>query len=155
VTLYGLDNLPYGVFSTDDGVRRIGVRLGDHVLDLSRAVDDVPELRQPSLNAFLALGRASWAAVRARIVELVPDAPRVPLADVRLHLPFEVADYTDFYSSEHHAMNVSRILRPDRPGLQPNWRRLPVGYHGRSGTVVVSGTPVSLTHLTLPTTERV
>jgi fumarylacetoacetase len=142
VTHYGLDNLPYGVFSTADGVRRIGVRLGDHVLDLSRAVDDVPALRQPSLNAFLSLGRPSWTAIRARIVELVPDAPRVPLADVRLHLPFEVADYTDFYSSEHHAMNVSRILRPDRPGLQPNWRRLPVGYHGRSGTVVVSGTPI-------------
>jgi fumarylacetoacetase len=142
VTHYGVDNLPYGVFSTADGVRRIGVRLGDHVLDLSRAVDDVPALRQPSLNAFLALGRPAWTAIRAPIVDLVPDAPRVPLADVRLHLPFEVADYTDFYSSEHHAMNVSRILRPDRPGLQPNWRRLPVGYHGRSGTVVVSGTPV-------------
>ena len=142
MTGYGLDNLPYGVFSGGDGVRRVGVRLGDHVLDLSRAVDDVPELRQPSLNAFLALGRPAWAVVRARVVELVPDAPRVPLTDVRLHLPFEVADYTDFYSSEHHALNVSRILRPERPGLQPNWRRLPVGYHGRSGTVVVSGTPI-------------
>jgi fumarylacetoacetase len=142
VTRYGLDNLPYGVFSGGDGVRRIGVRLGDAVVDLSRAVDDVPELRQPSLNAFLALGRPGWAAVRARLPRLVAAAPPVPLTDVRLHLPFEVADYTDFYSSEHHALNVSRILRPERPGLQPNWRRLPVGYHGRSGTVVVSGTPV-------------
>jgi fumarylacetoacetase len=142
VSLYGLDNLPYGVFSGGDGVRRIGVRLGDAVVDLSRAVDDVPALRQPTLNAFLALGRPGWAALRARLPRLISAAPRVPLTDVRLHLPFEVADYTDFYSSEHHALNVSRILRPQRPGLQPNWRRLPVGYHGRSGTVVVSGTPV-------------
>jgi fumarylacetoacetase len=142
VTLYGPDNLPYGVFSGRDGLRRIGVRLGDAVLDLSRAVDDVPALRQPTLNPFLALGRPGWSAVRDRLPGLIAAAPRVPLTDVELHLPFEVADYTDFYSSEHHALNVSRILRPDQPGLQPNWRRLPVGYHGRSGTVVVSGTPV-------------
>jgi len=142
MSLFGVDNLPYGVFSGADGVRRIGVRLGDDVLDLSRAIDDVPALRQPTLNPFLALGRPQWTAIRARIGALVAGAPRVPLAAVRLHLPFEVADYTDFYSSEHHALNVSRILRPERPELQPNWRRLPVGYHGRSGTVVASGTPI-------------
>jgi fumarylacetoacetase len=142
VTRYGADNLPYGVFSGGDGVRRIGVRLDDDVLDVAAAVDDVPALRQPTLNALLALGRPGWAEVRARIAGLARELPRIPLADVRLHLPFEVADYTDFYSCEHHALNVSRILRPDRPGLQPNWRRLPVGYHGRSGTVVVSGTSI-------------
>jgi fumarylacetoacetase len=147
VTLYGIENLPYGVFSTADGVRRIGVRLEDRVLDLSRALDDVPALRQPTLNPFLALGRPHWTAVRARIVDLIAAGRAgswlIPLTDVRLHLPFEVADYTDFYSCEHHALNVSRILRPDRPELQPNWRRLPVGYHGRAGTVVVSGTLIA------------
>jgi fumarylacetoacetase len=142
MTLYGLDNLPYGVFSGADGVRRIGVRLGDHVLDLAAAIDDVPELRQPVLNPFLAMGRPHWAAVRARIADLITTAPLIPLADVTLHLPFEVADYTDFYSSEHHALNVGQILRPGNAELQPNWRRLPVGYHGRAGTVVVSGTPI-------------
>ena len=149
--LFGIDNLPYGVFSTSDSVRRIGVRYGDAVLDLSRAEDAElilagGALRQPSLNVLMSLGRPQWTAIRARIVELIASGGAVellvPLAGVRMHLPFEVADYTDFYSSEHHATNVSRILRPERAALQPNWKRLPVGYHGRAGTVVVSSTPV-------------
>jgi fumarylacetoacetase len=147
VTLFGTDNLPYGVFSTADGVPRIGVRLGDDVLDLSRAEADElilagGALRQPTLNALMSLGRPQWTAIRARTVEVLGALTALPLTEVDLHLPFEVADYVDFYSSEQHALNVSRILRPDRPGLQPNWKRLPVGYHGRAGTVVVSGTPV-------------
>jgi fumarylacetoacetase len=154
---YGPHNLPYGVFSTaaEPARRRIGVRLGDHVLDLDRAeaAELVPAggaLREPTLNAFMALGPAQCGAVRARLTELVtrPEHRRaagellVPLADARLHLPFEVADYVDFYSSEYHAANVGRILRPGQPPLLPNWRHLPIGYHGRAGTVVVSGTPV-------------
>jgi fumarylacetoacetase len=142
MSLYGPSNLPYGIFSGADGVRRIGVRVGDAVLDVSRAVDDVPELRQPTLNAFLALGRARWSAIRARIAGLVAESPLIPLDRVRLHLPFDVADYTDFYSSEHHALNASRIFRPNSTGLPPNWKHLPIGYHGRSSTVVVSGTPI-------------
>ncbi len=142
MTLYGLDNLPYGVFSRADGVHRIGVRLGDSVLDLAAAVDDVPELRAPTLNPFLAMGRPSWTAIRERVAGLIASSPLVPLTEVRLHLPFEVADYVDFYSSEQHVLSVGQILRPQSPGLQANWKRLPVGYHGRSGTVVVSGTPV-------------
>ncbi|MGA5303353.1 fumarylacetoacetase [Nucisporomicrobium flavum] len=148
MTLFGLENLPYGVFSTPgDGVRRIGVRLGDTVLDLSRAeADDLilagGALQQPSLNVLMSLGRPQWAAIRARIVELAPALPAIPLGDVELHLPFDVADYTDFYSSEHHAANVSRILRPGGPPLRDNWKQLPIGYHGRSATVVVSGTPI-------------
>jgi fumarylacetoacetase len=145
--LYGVDNLPYGVFSGADGVRRIGVRLGSAVLDLSRAIDDVAVLRQPTLNPLMALGRPHWTAIRARIVALVRSgdlrAYETPLADVELHLPFEVADYADFYSSEHHAANVGKIMRPERPALPPNWRHLPIGYHGRAGTVVVSGTPIA------------
>jgi fumarylacetoacetase len=143
MTPYGRDNLPYGVFSRADGVRRIGVRLDDSVLDLAAALDDVPELRQPTLNPFLALGRPRWTAVRERVADVIGSAPLIPLTDVTLHRPFEVADYTDFYSSEHHVRNAGHILRPQNPGLQPNWRRLPVGYHGRSGTVVVSGTPIA------------
>jgi fumarylacetoacetase len=144
VSLYGISNLPYGVFSTADGVRRIGVRLESSVLDLSRALDDVPALRQPTLNPLLALGRPQWTALRARIKDLVTAGPAlIPLTDVELHLPFEVADYTDFYSSEHHASNVGQILRPGQAALRPNWRQLPIGYHGRAGTVVVSGTPIA------------
>ncbi len=138
MSAYGIGNLPFGVFSVGGGAPRVGVRLDDAVVDLSE-VDDV--FRQPSLNAFLALGRAQWTAWRERIRQHLDR--RIPLADVRLHLPFEVADYTDFYSSEQHATNVGRILRPDRPALLPNWRHIPIGYHGRSATVVVSGTPVA------------
>lgn len=149
--LFGVDNLPYGVFSGADGLRRIGVRFGSSVLDLSRAeaADLIlagGALRQPTLNVLMSLGRPQWTAIRQRINELITSgragALLVPLDEVSLHLPFEVADYADFYSSEHHAMTVSRILRPDRAALQPNWKRLPVGYHGRAGTVVVSGTPI-------------
>ncbi|HET9518486.1 MAG TPA: fumarylacetoacetase [Actinoplanes sp.] len=149
---YGVDNLPYGVFDTGDGRRRIGVRLGDFVLDCDRA--EAAELilaggalRARSLNVLMALGPAQWSAVRARLVELVTaydrlDTLLVPLAEVRLHLPFEVADYVDFYASEHHAANVGRILRPGQPALLPNWRHLPIGYHGRAGTVVAGGTDI-------------
>jgi fumarylacetoacetase len=95
---------------------------------------------QPSLNALLAEGRAAWedaiAAARAH------DGPRTPLAEARLRLPFEVADYVDFYSSLEHATNLGRLFRPDQEPLLPNWRWLPIGYHGRAGTVVVSGTDV-------------
>ena len=141
MTGYGTDNLPYGVFSLADGVRRIGVRVDDTVADLSE-VDDV--FRQPSLNALMAQGPPQWTQWRS-VVRRHLDR-RIPLADVDLHLPFEVADYTDFYSSEHHAANVGRILRPGQPALPPNWRHLPIGYHGRSATVVVSGTPIARPH---------
>ena len=142
MSLYGIHNLPYGVFSTAGGVRRIGVRLDDTVIDVSAY------LAGESLNAFLALGRPQWTRTRDQIRRYArePGVPRIPLPEVRLHLPFEVADYTDFYSSEHHATNVGQILRPDRPSLLPNWRHLPIGYHGRAGTVVVSGTPVTRPH---------
>jgi fumarylacetoacetase len=153
VSPYGLHNLPYGVFSTGGGRHRIGVRIDDDVLDLdaAEAADLVlagGALRRPVLNDFLALGRTHWAAVRARIAELIVagDGDRVPLAEVELHLPFAVGDYVDFYSSEHHAANVGRILRPGQPPLLPNWKHLPIGYHGRAGTVVVSGTPVVRPH---------
>jgi fumarylacetoacetase len=95
---------------------------------------------QPTLNPLLALGPRGWADALAAARD--HDGPRTSLAGARLRLPFEVADFVDFYSSLEHATNLGRILRPGREPLQPNWRWLPVGYHGRAGTVVVSGTDV-------------
>jgi fumarylacetoacetase len=96
------------------------------------------------LNEFLAAGPAVWASTQERLAHLIERdaAPFVPLSSVALHLPFTIADYVDFYSSIEHATNLGRIFRPDAEPLLPNWRSLPVGYHGRSGTVVVSGTPI-------------
>jgi fumarylacetoacetase len=132
----------FGVFSHEGGPARVGFRIGHGVLDLSaNRLGEV--FATPSLNAFLALGRSAWEDVVGRVVELVEDgADVVPLDDVSVHLPFEVADYVDFYSSLEHATNLGRLFRPDEEPLLPNWRHLPVGYHGRAGTVVVSGTPV-------------
>ncbi len=138
---FGLDHLPYGVYATGAGVPRVGVRLGDSVLDVATVR---PELDRPTLNDFMALGPAVWSETRAEIAELAAAEalPATTLADARLVLPFAVGDYVDFYASLDHASNVGRIFRPDQEPLLPNWRHLPVGYHGRAGTVVVSGTPV-------------
>ncbi|QFU91221.1 fumarylacetoacetase [Amycolatopsis sp. YIM 10] len=142
---FGRDNLPYGVFSRPGEAARTGVRLGDSVVDLAILLGD-EVFAAPTLNPFLAQGRARWDEVRARIGELltgdVPDEAVHPVGEVRLHLPFEVADYVDFYASEHHASNLGRLFRPDSEPLMPNWKHLPVGYHGRAGTVVVSGTDI-------------
>ncbi|MCD4524066.1 fumarylacetoacetase [Nocardioides sp. cx-173] len=135
-------HLPYGVFSPAGEAPRVGVRLGDRVLDLHAATGR-PELASASLNAFMALGPDVWAETRAQArTAAEAGGPSYPLDEVTLHLPVEVADYVDFYASEHHATNVGRIFRPDQEPLLPNWRHLPVGYHGRAGTVVPSGTPV-------------
>lgn len=131
----------FGVFSRDEE-RRVGFRVGDGVLDLAGAGLGTV-FGAPSLNPFLALGRAAWEDVLGRVEQLVSaGAELVPLADVTLHLPVDVGDYVDFYSSLEHATNVGRLFRPEGEPLLPNWRHLPVGYHGRSGTLVVSGTPV-------------
>jgi fumarylacetoacetase len=158
------EHLPYGVFSTGGGRPRPGVRVGGHVLDLAAAasagvagLDRVGAdggsgvLDGPSLMPLLAAGPGAWRDVRARVTEAVCDARHrstvepllVPVAGARLHLPVEVADYVDFYSSLEHATNLGRLFRPDGDPLLPNWRHLPVAYHGRAGTVVVSGTPVA------------
>jgi fumarylacetoacetase len=138
---FGLDHLPYGVYSVDGEAPRVGVRYGDSVVDAERLTGR-RELGRPSLNDFLALGAPAWREVREQLVERIEDAEAVPLSEVSLHLPFEVADYVDFYCSEQHATNVGRIFRPDGEALTPNWKHLPIGYHGRAGTVVVSGTGV-------------
>ncbi|MGQ0466604.1 MAG: fumarylacetoacetase [Sporichthyaceae bacterium] len=150
---FGIENLPLGAFSQAGGRPRIGAAIGDFVLDLGPVLRD-PVFAEPVLNPFLADGRGRWAATRERLVELLGD-PRhrpslathlIPRQTVDLHLPFEVADYVDFYSCEHHAANVGRMFRPDGPELPANWRHLPSGYHGRAGTVVVSGTPIARPH---------
>ncbi|MEE1814920.1 fumarylacetoacetase [Streptomyces sp. SP18ES09] len=154
---FGPHNLPYGVFSTADepGRRRLGVRVGGHVLDAGAAAHALGSpyaslLAQPSLTPLLAAGRTAWRDVRRALTAWVTvPAHRAdiepllhPLDAVTLHLPYEVADYVDFYASEHHATNVGKIFRPDGDALTPNWKHLPIGYHGRAGTVVVSGTDV-------------
>ena len=142
---FGLANLPYGVFAPPGASPRCGVRYGDQVLDLAAALAD-DTFAQPTLNPFMAQGRAAWTQTRARITELLGNNYHdnlYPLDQVRLTLPFTVGDYVDFYASEYHARNVGQIFRPsDADPLTPNWKHLPIGYHGRSGTVVVSGTPV-------------
>jgi fumarylacetoacetase len=131
---------------------RVGVRFGDGVLDLAALaadglLDEDPALfAQPSLNRFMAAGPETWQRVREALRALTagPDAElaALPLDQAQVLLPVEVGDYADFYSSIEHASNVGRIFRPDADPLPPNWRHLPIGYHGRSGTVVVSGTPI-------------
>jgi fumarylacetoacetase len=149
-TGFGLDNLPLGIFSTPGTGPRTGVRIGDAVLDLW-GFGHEPEHATGSLNAFLARGPEAWRRLRAGLRDALTDEAHragtepflVPVDDVTLHLPIEVADYVDFYSSQEHAENVGRIFRPDSDPLPANWKHLPIGYHGRAGTVAVSGTPVA------------
>lgn len=142
---FGPDNLPYGVFAPSGGDFRVGVRVGSNVVDLAVLLDDSAFAR-PDLNAFLAQGPRRWHTVRERLREAVrgplPAAVIHPLASVRSKLPIAIGDYVDFYASIDHATRLGRFLRPDGEPLLPNWRHLPVGYHGRAGSVVVSGTPV-------------
>jgi len=148
-TGFGLDNLPLGIFTTPGTSRRTGVAVGDRVLDLAAVTGDLVHATG-TLNAFLARGPRAWAELRERVTGWLTEERHrgavephlLPRSTVSLHLPVEVADYVDFYSSEHHAANLGRILRPGTPPLSPNWKHLPIGYHGRAGTVVVSGTPV-------------
>ncbi|RNI23235.1 fumarylacetoacetase [Flexivirga caeni] len=154
--LWSIDNLPYGVASTADGQAQVVTRLGDDIIQLATlaGLDNVRKwarcFQQDSLNAFLAQGNSSWSAARSWLQQILQDDRRRdlvaratrPIEDVTLHLPVQVADYVDFYASEQHATNVGSIFRPDGAALTPNWKHLPIGYHGRSGTVVVSGTDI-------------
>ena len=153
---FPVQNLPYGVFARPGQAPRVGVAIGAHVLDLAGLAHAglLPGpgwFAAPTLNAFMAAGPAAWRTARARITELLSDArhrgevePHLERqAEVELLLPFEVADYVDFYSSRDHASTVGQIFRPGSPPLPRNWLHLPAGYHGRAGSVVVSGTPVT------------
>jgi fumarylacetoacetase len=160
---FGLDNLPFGIITdARSDEKRPAVAFEDKVIDIDclvhqGALDAESLLGTPTLNAFLAEGRETWTAVRARLQHLLgPSATtderriveKATLARdaVTMHLPIAVGDYVDFYSSIEHATNLGRILRPNAEPLLPNYRHIPIGYHGRSGTVVVSGTPVHRPH---------
>jgi fumarylacetoacetase len=154
---FGRHTLPYGVFTDAADPRpRIGVAVGETILDLTAASAALlPEhaalFGGGNLDALLAAGRATWSAIRAALTSWLTDERRaevlapllVPRTDATMRSPFTVADYVDFSSCEQHASNIGQILRPGHPTLPANWRHLPVGYHGRAGTVVVSGTPVN------------
>ena len=145
----------YGVFSPTGEEPRAGARHGDRVLDLAGLARDglldgfagaLEAFAAPALNPFMAAGPAAWGATGEQLSALAGDA-RIErhshaLEDVGVRLPFAVADYADFYASLEHATNLGRLFRPGGEPLLPNWRHLPVGYHGRAGTVVVSGTDV-------------
>ena len=163
---FGLDNLPYGAVARGGGPAELAVRLGDDAVLLGvleeaglLAAAGLPPrtFAGPVLNPLLALGRAAWAALRATLQELLADgAPAsalVPLAEVEPRLPLAIGDYVDFYSSIEHATNLGRMFRPDTEPLLPNWRHLPVGYHGRASSIVVSGTPVRRPRGQLPPAE--
>jgi len=152
---FDVDHLPYGVFVPTGGTPVVGARIGDQVLDVAalswaETASWTNILEAGTLNPLLAAGPAIWSAVREFLSVALTDESwrgRVErhlhrLADVQLRMPFQVADYVDFYASEHHATALGRIFRPDSEPLPANWKHLPLGYHGRAGTVVPSGTAV-------------
>ncbi|HEV3152933.1 MAG TPA: fumarylacetoacetase [Candidatus Baltobacteraceae bacterium] len=158
---FPIQNLPYGVFEQQDGEPHIGVAIGEQIFDLHLAAEeelfenvaDRAVLQAPTLNALLAAGPGVWSGVRSRLADLLVsdsaelsaesrDGFLVAQSAVRMLLPFAPGDYVDFYSSLEHATNLGKILRPNTEPLLPNWRWIPIGYHGRSSTIVVDGTPV-------------
>jgi fumarylacetoacetase len=164
---FPLENLPFGIFKPREGAARAGVALGEHVVDLSILEEagqfrDLPNrelFSKDSLNEFLALGRPAWRKVR-EILQKLLSAETATLrddkklrervfhrqADVAMQLPVKIGNYTDFYSSYHHAHNVGTMLRGPENALMPNWKWLPVAYHGRASSVVVSGAEVRRPH---------
>jgi fumarylacetoacetase len=152
---FGVENLPYGVASWGDGRTGCVSALDDRVIDLaaltrSGGLEGVPAgaFDASSLNRFLSLGRGAWSGVRAQLGALAVDgderlrAASVPMESVELLLPVAVGDFVDFSASLHHATNMARLLRPDAPPPGEEWKRFPRGFHGRAGSVIVSGTPV-------------
>ena len=159
VSDFTIHNLPFGIYSTG-GVRHAGVAIGDQILDLAGAAEqglfdglnmDAAVFERPVLNEFIRLGKPITGEVRRRIQQALQDensrlkeASRVLIqqTEATMHMPVEVGDYTDFYSSIEHATNVGKMFRDPENALLPNWRHIPVGYHGRASSIVVSGTPI-------------
>ncbi len=156
---FPVTNLPLGVGHDGDGRNRVWVAVGDSALDLAATAEagllDGLELTEGTLargdlNRFLSAGPGRWTALRARLQELLADAGAgnrlqtavAGRAELTMAVPVKVRDYVDFYSSIHHATNLGRLFRPDGEALMPNWRRIPIGYHGRSATLVADGTPI-------------
>ena len=161
---FPLQNLPYGVARIGDGPARCVVAIGDNVADLSvlenhglvTACDNGTVFDQAELNSFMELGADAWSTVRTSLTQLLADDGNpalkdnadlrkkviVTMADVTMHLPFKVAEFTDFYAGRQHAINVGTMFRGAENALPPNWLHIPIGYNGRASSVVVSGTPV-------------
>ncbi|MGH7716624.1 MAG: fumarylacetoacetase [Vulcanimicrobiaceae bacterium] len=150
---FPLENLPFGIFSRDGEPRRVGVAFGDDVVDLSKVArsgefeglftNPAAVFESASLNAFLATGHGAWQATRERLQTILRVKPKakemlVPRAQVRMHMPIEIGDYVDFYSSIEHATNVGKLFRPGGDPILPNYRHIPVGYHGRTSTVSIA-----------------
>jgi len=152
---FSIHNIPFGIFSTNRKTARVGVAIGDHILDLKRLSEEgifkhiEPEVfAQCSLNKFIALGKEITSKVRTDIQALLLDVNSsvytisdafTSQKDAVMHLPVEIGDYTDFYSSIEHATNVGMMFRDPENALLPNWKHLPVGYHGRASSIIVSG----------------
>ena len=151
---FSIHNIPFGIFSTENTAPRVGVAIGNHVLDLAAVAElgvfdfDTKVLKQSILNDFIALGKSVTNKVRTDIQAWLQDE-NSPLAgkdglfilqsEVQMHLPVRVGDYTDFYSSIEHATNIGTMFRGKDNALMPNWKHLPVGYHGRASSIIVSG----------------
>ncbi len=162
---FPIQNLPFGVFKKENGRVRCGTRIGDQVIDINELavlgyfddleIDDLRVFGKPALNEFISLGQPVWRSVRDRISELFEASCNTiknsvqerslilsPISEVEMMLPVQVGDYTDFYSSIEHATNVGKMFRDPENALLPNWKHIPVGYHGRSSSIVVSGTNI-------------
>lgn len=161
---FTIQNLPYGIFKYGTKKPRVGVAIGEHVLDLAFLyrkgyLDNLflneNVFKSRSLNKFIALGKAYWTLARNRISELLQEENTelrgnkedlkmalIPMIEVEMLMPVQVPNYTDFYSSMEHATNVGKMFRPNGDALLPNWKHLPVGYHGRASSIVISGTPI-------------
>ncbi|GAA4440046.1 fumarylacetoacetase [Pontibacter saemangeumensis] len=161
---FPIQNLPFGIFSTPDRDPRVGVAIGDYILDMCvlgrqnffELIDLDPNVfHRPALNDFIALGKPIWRAVRNRVSELLRNDNDeisgnsnlireclVKQSEAEMLMPVKVPNYTDFYSSQEHATNVGSMFRDPQHALLPNWKHLPVGYHGRASSIVVSGTGI-------------
>lgn len=155
---FPLNNLPCGVFSSDTLAPRCGVAIGDMILDMARAeeagqiaLDGGPFFAEPAWNALMEAGPGAWGHLRAQLMDLLAEGSPardkiegflVPQAGATMHLPFRVAEYTDFYAGKHHATNVGTMFRGAENALPPNWLHIPIGYNGRASSVYVSGTEI-------------
>lgn len=157
---FSIYNIPFGIFSNNSTTPRVGTAIGDQILDLAAVAKlghfddlnmDKNVFSRPVLNDFIALGKPATKRVRKRIQKLLSDKkspliekPRVfiPRQKGKMHMPVSVGDYTDFYSSIEHATNVGKMFRDPENALLPNWRHIPVGYHGRASSIVIDGTPI-------------
>ncbi|MHB1090058.1 MAG: fumarylacetoacetase [Ilumatobacteraceae bacterium] len=160
---FGVDNLPFGIGRQGTNLPHAWVALGDHALDLPSLAKDgvfdselversvlVEAFAESTLNSFIALGPPIWAHVRNTLQTCIRtdesgvklDQHAIQIAKLEMQVPVAIGDYVDFYSSIHHATNLGRLFRPDGEALLPNWRHIPVGYHGRSGTIVADGSEI-------------